>query len=94
MERKRVKIELGQTLNCLSFALDIAENRYFNHSRRTAYIAYHIAMEMGLNEEDIMDTYFISLIHDIGMAGYLSNYSVAHIHRDPVLRKRTLLSRI
>lgn len=82
-----VKIKLGQLLNCLSFTLDVAENRYFNHSKRTAYIAYHIAKEMGLEEEDIMDTYFTSLIHDIGMAGYLSKYSVLHIHNDHDLRK-------
>lgn len=83
-----MRIKLGQLLNCLSYALDIAENRYFNHSRRTAYIAYHIGREMGLDEEDIIDAYFISLIHDIGMAGYLSNYTVAYIHEEPVLKKK------
>ncbi len=83
-----LKIKLGQLLNSLSFALDAAENRYFNHSRRTAYIAYHIAKEMELDEIDIIDSYFISLIHDIGMAGYLSKYSVSHIHNDFNLRKK------
>lgn len=71
-----LKIKLSQLLSSLSFALDIAENRYYNHSRRTAYIAYSIAKELGLSEDDIIDTYFASLIHDIGMTGYLSGYSV------------------
>lgn len=88
MEHTIIKIKLGQLLNSLSYALDAAENRYFNHSRRTAYIAYKIAREMELDERDIADTYFISLIHDIGMAGYLSKYSVSHIHMDFNLRKQ------
>ncbi len=70
MVNQNLKIQLSQLLNSLCFALDIAENRYFNHSRRTAYIAYNIAKEMGLNKDDVANTYFASLIHDIGMAGH------------------------
>lgn len=84
---QRVKIKLGQLLSSLSFALDVAENRYLNHSRRTAYIAYCIAKEMKLKKEDIIDIYYVSLIHDIGMAGYLSNHSVREIHFREDLRK-------
>lgn len=83
-----LKIKLSQLLSSLSFALDIAENRYYNHSRRTAYIAYSIAKELGLSEDDIIDTYFASLIHDIGMTGYLSGYSVMDIHNDMELVKK------
>lgn len=82
-----VDIKLGQLLNSLSYALDIAENRYYGHSRRTAYIAYYIAKEIGLKEEDIIDIYYASLIHDIGMAGDLSNYSVMDIHYHDDLKK-------
>lgn len=85
---QKLKIKLGQLLTSLSFALDIAENRYFNHSRRTAYIAYHIAKEMGLNEDDITDIYYTALIHDIGMAGDLSNHSVHQIHFQEDLKKK------
>ncbi len=87
MEQQKLKIRLGQLLSSLSFALDIAENRYFNHSRRTAYIAYHIAKEMGLRKEDVTNAYFSSLIHDIGMAGYLSKYTIMDIHTDLALKK-------
>jgi len=87
LEKLKQKIKLGQLLSSLSFALDIAENRYFNHSRRTAYIAYSIAKEMGLEEEDIINIYFASLIHDIGMAGYMSKYTVMDIHNNADLKK-------
>lgn len=83
-----VKIKLGQLLNSLSFALDIAENRYFNHSRRTSYIAYAVGKELNLDEETLMNTYYLSLIHDIGMAGYLSRYSVEYIHENLTYRKK------
>ncbi len=80
-------IKLGQLLSSLSYALDIAENRYYGHSRRTAYIAHSIAKEIKLKEEDIVDIYYASLIHDIGMAGYLSNNSVMDIHYHNGLKK-------
>jgi HD-GYP domain-containing protein (c-di-GMP phosphodiesterase class II) len=82
------EIKLGQLLKSLSYALDIAENRYYGHSRRTAYIAYSIAAEMELTEEVLTDVYYASLIHDIGMAGFLSNYSVIDIHYDEDLKKK------
>lgn len=87
IDGQKLKIKLGQLLTSLSFALDVAENRYFNHSRRTAYIAYCLAKEMELKEEDIIDIYYTSLIHDIGMAGHLSNYTVKEIHFNEDLRK-------
>lgn len=87
MTEKQLEIKLGQLLNSLSYALDISENRYFGHSRRTAYIAFTIARNMDLPEEDIIDIYYASLIHDIGMAGDLSRYSIAEIHYDDTLKK-------
>ena len=77
---ENIEVKLSQLLNSLSYALDIAENRYYGHSRRTAYIAYNIGEEMGLKHQDLMDIYYAALIHDIGMAGHLSNYSVMDIH--------------
>lgn len=77
---EKLEIKLGELLNSLSYSLDIAENRYYGHSRRTAYIAYNIARKIGLDNKDIMDIYYASLIHDIGMAGYMSNYSIIDIH--------------
>lgn len=76
-----LNIKLGQLVSSLSLGLDIAENRYFGHSRRTAYISYNIAKMMGLGEEDIIDTYYSSLVHDIGMSGQLAHYSVEEIHK-------------
>lgn len=87
MTNKILEIKLGQLLSSLSYALDIAENRYLGHSKRTAYIACTIAKEMGLSEEDIVDIYYASLIHDIGMAGHLSNYTVTEIHYHDELKK-------
>ena len=81
LSNDRLNIKLGQLISSLSLGLDIAENRYFGHSRRTAYISYNIAKTMGLREEDIIDTYYSSLVHDIGMSGQLAHYSVEEIHQ-------------
>jgi putative nucleotidyltransferase with HDIG domain len=87
LKNQILEIKLGQLLSSLSYALDISENRYSGHSKRTAYIAYSIAKEIGLKEEDIVNIYYASLIHDIGMAGQLSNYSVPYIHYHEDLKK-------
>lgn len=84
---EKIEIKLSQLLSSLSYALDIAENRYYGHSRRTAYVAYSISREMGLGKEDIMDIYYASFIHDIGMAGHMSNYSIMDIHSQKNLMK-------
>ena len=53
IDKTKLSIKLGQLISSLSLALDISENRYFGHSRRTAYIAYSIAVEMGLSEKKL-----------------------------------------
>lgn len=88
MTQDKLNIKLVQLLRSLSYALDIAENRYYGHSKRTGYIAYSIARNMDLKEEDIIDIYYASLIHDIGMAGKLSRYTVLEIHHDETLKKQ------
>ncbi|HHV27647.1 MAG TPA: HD domain-containing protein [Tissierellia bacterium] len=87
MTKTKLSIKLGQLISSLSLALDISENRYFGHSRRTAYIAYSIAVEMGLSEKEIIDIYYGALIHDIGMAGQMAEYTVKEIHFDNKLKK-------
>lgn len=74
------EVKLGQLLSSLSYALDIAENRYYGHSRRTAYISYNLAKEMGLGPRDAMEAYYAALIHDIGMAGHMAKYTIMDIH--------------
>lgn len=82
-----LRIDLGELLTSLSLALDIAENRYYEHSRRVAYISINIAKEMGLSNVKIKDTYYASLIHDIGMAGQMASYSIEDIHYGKKLKR-------
>ncbi len=50
----------------LSYALDVAEKSYFSHSKHVAYIAFLIAQELNLSNDEQKDLYFIALLHDIG----------------------------
>lgn len=84
---KVFKIKLGQLLSSLSFILDVSENRYFNHSRRTAYISYAIAKEMAIEDDLLDDIYYASLLHDIGMGGQMFQYSIPEIHNNESLMK-------
>lgn len=86
LNKQMMNINLSQLLYSLSFALDIAENRNYEHSRRTAYIAFNIAQYLGLDESLVNEIFYSSLIHDIGMTGQLSVYSIENIHIDHCLK--------
>lgn len=89
---KNFQVRLSQLLNSLSYALDVAENRYYDHSRRTAYIAYSLAKEMELEKGEVMNIYYGALIHDIGMAGQLSKFTIKEIHyNDRLLKEHCIL---
>lgn len=66
-------INANELLEGLSLALDVAENKTFEHAQRTAYIALRIAREQNLTEEEIQNTYVASLLHDIGMTTSLAD---------------------
>ncbi len=87
MSNNNFEIELGQLLASISYILDVSENRYFGHSKRTAYISYCIGKEMKLNNEELADIYYASLIHDIGMSGQMTRYSISEIHFNEELKK-------
>lgn len=70
-------INVNEILSALSLALDIAENKTFEHARRTAYIALRIAREMGFPVDQVKDIYAAALLHDIGLVNAL-----ADVHSD------------
>ncbi|EOD00023.1 HD-GYP domain-containing protein [Caldisalinibacter kiritimatiensis] len=87
MLRDKLSIKLSELLSALSLALDSANNRIFQHSRRTAYVAFNIAKNMGIDEHILSDIYYASFIHDIGMTGEMTQYSIEDIHNDKKLKK-------
>jgi HD-GYP domain-containing protein (c-di-GMP phosphodiesterase class II) len=78
---------LNNLLSALSMALDLAQNRSYEHSRRTAYIALRLAQQMKLAYSTQVDIYFASLLHDIGMTGKLSKYNIHDFHQKESLKK-------
>ncbi|WP_202710781.1 HD-GYP domain-containing protein [Sporosalibacterium faouarense] len=87
LKDKELNVNLSQLLFAFSLALDIAENRNFEHSRRTAYISYNIAKHIGLNEDKLNNIFYAALIHDIGMTGQLSSYTIKEIHYKSKLKE-------
>lgn len=87
MKEHNISVNLVELLSSLSLALDIANNRIYQHSRRTAYTAYNIAKNMKLNSNIINNIYYGAFIHDIGMAGNLSSYSIYEIDNNKELKK-------
>jgi len=50
----------------LSYALDIAEGRYFSHSKHVAYTSILIGKSLELSNETLSELYYVALLHDVG----------------------------
>lgn len=68
---------LNEICNSFSVILDLAGERTFEHSKRTAYIATRLAEIIGFSK---FLCYYGGLLHDIGASGELSHYSLEEIH--------------
>jgi HD-GYP domain-containing protein (c-di-GMP phosphodiesterase class II) len=62
----------------LTTAIDAKDSYTYGHSERVARIAVELGRELGLQDDELSDTYLAGLLHDIGKIGI----------RDDVLRKR------
>jgi HD-GYP domain-containing protein (c-di-GMP phosphodiesterase class II) len=71
-----------ETISALALAVEAKDPYTRGHSKRVSELAAAIAIEMGLEEEEIQDVRCSGLLHDIGKLGVA----------DSVLRKATVLS--
>lgn len=67
-----MRIHLTQFLSCLSLALDLAggdaiPDLHVNHGRRVAYICMRLAQLLGFHEQEQLQLYYASLLHDVGI---------------------------
>lgn len=70
-------LSLNEICNSFSVILDLAGERTFEHSKRTAYIATRLAEMIGFSKSLC---FYGGLLHDIGSSGELSRYSLEEIH--------------
>lgn len=70
-------LSLNEICNSFSTILDIAGERTYEHSKRTAYIATRLAEVVGYSKTL---SYYGGLLHDIGASGELSRYDLEDIH--------------
>lgn len=75
------KIHPVSFINALSKALELSSVGISEHHRRTAIIANHIGIKMGLGQNELQVLIYASLLHDIGAA---ANWDEKHfiIHDD------------
>ena len=53
-------------VSSISGAVDLVSKELNNHHKKVAYIAFHLAREMGLPDEEIRDVFIAAILHDIG----------------------------
>lgn len=68
----KVRFDINQFLNGVSFAIDFVEMDILgasaNHSRRVAYISLRIAEKLGLSKAERSDIVAYSIMHDNGLS--------------------------
>lgn len=64
------EMRLSDLFITLSRALDMGNSGILKHSRRVAYIAYEIAVEMDLEAQKKNEVVLAALIHDIGIVNF------------------------
>ena len=66
----------------LAKAMNLVNPEVEHHHEQTAYLALFIAREMGLPEEDVIQTMYAALLHDIGSIVVEAPQSVVEIERN------------
>lgn len=64
--QRQISVNLGNLLLSLSEIMDIANPFIAQHQQRTAFIAWEIAKDAGLNTESTENLFTAALLHDIG----------------------------
>jgi len=60
------EISIYDFVSAISEAIDLVSSTLNNHHKRVTYIAYNIAMEMNLPNNEIQDIVLAAMLHDIG----------------------------
>lgn len=61
-----MNISLKKLITSFTKSIDLYNFLLKNHHRRTAIVAYHIGVELGLSEEPLSDLVIAAALHDIG----------------------------
>ena len=59
-------VNLAELLGTLSFALDMTEGQPEGHCIRCCWIGSNIGLQLGLNETELRDLYYVLLLKDLG----------------------------
>lgn len=68
-KNKQVEIMASQTVAAVASFIDAKEPYTVGHSSRVASYAKNIAIELGWNEAEVRNIYYVGLLHDIGKIG-------------------------
>ena len=64
--KRRPTVDIGNFLLSLSDAIDLASPSLVQHQQRVAFVAWEMAREARLSEEDTQSLFVAALLHDIG----------------------------
>lgn len=77
---KEIHVSLFDMIMCLSSALDLVSPSVVNHHKRVAFIAFSIAVELGLPIEERRNILMAGLIHDLGAVTLEEKLNLNHFN--------------
>jgi HD-GYP domain-containing protein (c-di-GMP phosphodiesterase class II) len=65
-EHDELSVPMSDLINCFSDTIDLVSSSLADHHNQVGQVAYALACQLGLPEEDQIDLYFAGNLHDIG----------------------------
>lgn len=89
-----IEISLMQLVASLSNLMDFVGPVLFGHHKRTSYISYRLAKEIGLSSVDIQDIIIAALLHDIGVLSSNEQFQASNFEFEDAERHAELGSKL
>lgn len=81
------KISLAEILGALSMALDLTEGQPEGHCMRCCWIGIHVGRELGLNDTEIWQLYYMLLLKDVGCSSNAARICQLFLTDDLVFKR-------
>ena len=72
------EVRLGELLSALSLATDLGNGMPLEKTMRTCLLAVSVGRRMGLDEQELSDTFYATLLRSIGCTAFASEEADAY----------------
>ena len=85
-QQSGLHVPIYDLINCLADTIDLVSPELADHHRRVGLVAYALACQMGLPEEEQTELFFAGCLHDIGALSVTERIRLQEFEADKTLR--------